>query len=89
MRVVTLTDEDLSDLIQDAYLKGAKAVRSLTLPKPPPTDGDELLTAQQAADLLGVSSRTIKRRAASGELRKLSHGNVVRYRRADVLALLK
>jgi excisionase family DNA binding protein len=50
-----------------------------------------LVTAAAAADMLGVSTRTVKRWAASGRLRRYvsGSGRVVRFREGDVSELLE
>lgn len=47
-------------------------------------DGEELVTQQQAARLLGVSPSTVKRRVASGDLAVVKIGRSVRLRREDI-----
>jgi excisionase family DNA binding protein len=53
-----------------------------------PHDGHELLTVQQVADWLAVSSRTVHRLAASGALVKRSIGGSTRFLRKDVNELV-
>lgn len=57
---------------------------------PMTTDADTLITRNEAAEILGVSPRTVSRYATSGLLKKMiggPHRRNVRFRRAEVLAL--
>lgn len=66
---------------------------SLFAPLAPVPDGggmdDQLLTRPAAAQRLGVSVSTLKRREAAGDIQPLRHGRVVRYRAADLIALME
>lgn len=53
-----------------------------------PTNTDPLLTRDEVADLLRVSRRTVERMEDSGQLQAIRIGRQVRYRRADVDALI-
>lgn len=88
MTVTTLTADDLSDIIQAAYIAGAKKVAQINSQQSTKPTTTELVTANQAAELLNVSSRTIKRWAKAGHLDTLSFNSTVRYRRSEVMALL-
>jgi excisionase family DNA binding protein len=46
--------------------------------------GDRLLSPRQAAELFGVSLRTIRRLVTSGELRCVRVGRLVRFHPGDV-----
>jgi excisionase family DNA binding protein len=50
----------------------------------PLSPGERLLSPQQAAQLFGVSLRTIRRLVASGELRCVRVGRLVRFHPGDV-----
>jgi len=51
---------------------------------------DELLTIQQAADLLGVSSKTLRRWEAKGHLTpQRTIGNQRRYSRIELTAMIQ
>lgn len=52
-------------------------------------DPDRLLTSTEAAKLLGFSSRTIEEWGRTGKLRRVVIGRHVRYRDADVRALIR
>lgn len=45
---------------------------------------EELLTAEQVAKWLQVTTRTIRRMVASGTLRPVKIGGIVRFRKADI-----
>ncbi len=47
-----------------------------------------LMTAQQVADYLVVTDRTVRRLVVKGQLRAYRLGRQIRFRRADVDALL-
>lgn len=47
-------------------------------------DEDALLTAQEAADYLRVSLRTIRRHLASGTIRARKVGKLIRIRKGDL-----
>lgn len=49
----------------------------------------EILTAEQAADLLQVSTKTVLQLARDGELRGHKVGRAWRFCRADVLAYVR
>lgn len=55
----------------------------------------EILTAQQAADLLKISRATFQRRVKAGDIKSIEPANpllkrqVLKFRRSDVEALLK
>lgn len=54
------------------------------------TSGDDLLGVGAAAELLQVSTQTVRRWAESGDLVSIrTPGNQRRFRRSDVLALLQ
>lgn len=54
----------------------------------PPPENPDLLTIQQAADLVGVSARTIRRWESQGALRPVFRfGSTVRYARDEVLRI--
>ena len=90
--VIVTTPEQLTQLIT-AALKAELAALSLALPaasnKPPRPAGEpELITAKEAAELLGnVHVRTVKRRAKAGRLTTYADTGIIRYDRAEVLAL--
>jgi excisionase family DNA binding protein len=48
-----------------------------------------LLTPEAVAEILDVSIRTLRRHAASGALRPVRIGRLVRYRPADVLRFIE
>ena len=48
-----------------------------------------LLTRQEVAERLGVSSRTVARFVSRGELARVKLGRVARFREADVRALIE
>lgn len=50
-------------------------------------DGVALITTSAAADLLGVSTRTVNRLVADGRLERVKVRGATRFRRHDVLAL--
>lgn len=52
------------------------------------TESAPLLTKDQVAELLQVSRRTVERMEESGELEPLRIGRMVRYRPADIEALI-
>ncbi len=60
----------------------------LALLRAEPPDDDALLTFGEAAALVRVSTRTVRRWVADGSLVALGAGRTVRLRRADVLARL-
>lgn len=51
-----------------------------------PADLERLLTVDEVADLENVSSKTIRRRIAAGELRALRNGRSLRIRPQDLRA---
>ncbi|MDE0225824.1 MAG: helix-turn-helix domain-containing protein [Gammaproteobacteria bacterium] len=50
--------------------------------------GDEVLTADEAAELLKLSKKTVLRHARRGELPATKVGRVWRFRRSELLAFL-
>lgn len=53
------------------------------------TQEENYLTAQEAADKLGVNDSTLWRWNKSGYLKRIKVGNAVRYRESDVLSLME
>jgi len=49
---------------------------------------DEVLTAEEAAELLKVSTKTLLRHARDGQVPGVKLGRVWRFRRSELLALL-
>jgi predicted DNA-binding transcriptional regulator AlpA len=50
----------------------------------------ELITIKQAAQMLGVTVRTVRRREAAGQMpERIKHGRNKKYRRANIEALAK
>lgn len=81
-RVVMIDVDELREMLEDAVRRGleGRAERS----EPP-----EWLDANGAAELLGVTPRTVRKRVASGALRASRIGKLLRIKRADVVALLE
>ena len=52
-------------------------------------DGRQLMTAGEVADLLGVSSQTVRRLDRRGELPRVQIGRSTRYRPEDVACLIQ
>jgi excisionase family DNA binding protein len=52
-------------------------------------DPEELLVADQAAKLLGMSEGAVRQAAWRGRLPSVRHGGRLRFRRGDLLALRK
>jgi excisionase family DNA binding protein len=50
---------------------------------------DEVLTSDEAADLLKVSTKTVLRLVRGGELPGCKVGRVWRFRRSELMALLE
>ena len=61
----------------------ATEVTAVTMPR---RSGEELLTPEEAAALLGVEPHTIAYWRREGRLAAIVYGRVVRYRRIDVEA---
>ena len=53
-----------------------------------PRPGDEVLTPDEAAELLKVSKKTVLRQARLGELPATKVGRAWRFRRSELLAFL-
>ena len=63
---------------------------TLSTPKPAtPASPDRLLNSQQAAEILGCSTRMIYRLVASGDLSKVKIGKAARFRLSDIEALIQ
>ncbi|MEE9130021.1 MAG: helix-turn-helix domain-containing protein [Phycisphaerales bacterium] len=63
---------------------------TLSTPKPAtPASSDRLLNTQQAAEILGCSTRMIHRLVASCDLPKVKIGKAARFRLSDVEALMQ
>lgn len=80
--IVTLTDEQLQDLLERAAEKGAQ--RALAgAPRAPLT---EWVTPAQAAPRFGVDEKTVRRWCESGRIRAERHGSRWRIDRAALPA---
>ncbi|WP_080059240.1 helix-turn-helix domain-containing protein [Spirosoma aerolatum] len=89
--LIHLTPEQLGDLVEQRI---AKALASYTPPLPEGSDLPELLTRKQTAQKLQVSLTTLHFWAKDTDERPailvpVKANKQVRYRRADVLAVLK
>jgi excisionase family DNA binding protein len=63
-------------------------------PRPMPAESDEigrhpLLSAQAVADILGVSTRTLRRYVAAGALRPIRLGATLRFSVSDIEHLIE
>jgi excisionase family DNA binding protein len=85
--VVTLTADELRALIR-AGVDEAMAERDLA-PASPAEPPREWLTARDAAQLMGCSTRYVSILAKRGELASSRLGRPLRFRRVDVVALLE
>jgi excisionase family DNA binding protein len=47
---------------------------------------DQLLTARQAASMLGYAEGTVRNKAAAGEIPKVKLGRALRFRRSEIEA---
>lgn len=82
---VTIDKDDLKEVVKEALRDVLREEKELLSN----TNGDELLTQKQAAELLQVTTSTIIRWQNSGELPVTRVGRAVRYRRSDLLGLKK
>lgn len=71
--------------LREAFLMWSEEQRQ----KSEPTLSETHLSAQEAADKLGVDISTLWRWNKSGYLKKIKIGNSVRYRESDVLKLME
>jgi excisionase family DNA binding protein len=74
---------EVRDLFRDLV---ADAVRQ-ELPHVTQGDPDQLLDAEQAATLLGMSVGALRKAAARGTIKSVRVGRRLRFRRAELLAL--
>ena len=78
--IVLTTPEDLAAVVKTAVADALKDHPTAAAP--------ELLTRAEAARYLNLSQDTVKRWARDGDLPERRYGNVIRYRRADLDALM-
>lgn len=50
---------------------------------------DRLISTQEAARILGISTKTVERRAAEGAITPIRLGRLVRYRYSEVLRIVE
>lgn len=82
-RVVVLEADELAELVENAVRRALDARSSEPAPEP-----SEWLDTRGAAELLGVSSRTVSNYARSGALPSSRIGRLLRFRRSDLEAFL-
>ena len=85
MEIVTLTAADLERLIKSAVYEG---VDNALAKREAPVDPDSLLTAKQAAALLGMTENAFRVADSRGKYQSLvqADGVSVRWRKRDILA---
>lgn len=75
--------DDFTRVMEEFTDKVANKVKAAA-PAPAGTDDDELMTAKEVRDLIGVTDKTLHVWGKTGFLPRLRIGGVVRYRREDV-----
>ena len=83
MKVVLLTQEELSNIIQEATQQAISQFLGQQAPKEAP----EFMTRTEAAKLAGVTPKTIDSWCELGKLTKYYPGGHPRLKRSELLAL--
>lgn len=84
-KVIVTNESELTAIVERAVAKALAANANAD----PGASPDDILTSEQAAKLLGKSSRTLRLWAVAGKLPALLSGSTYRFRRGDVLAKLR
>jgi excisionase family DNA binding protein len=86
-QVIVMTPEQLEGYIFQAFEKAATRYAPLPVVPTAKSDTEELITRQEAADILKVKSLvTIDNLTKKGLLKKHRLGGVVRFKRGEVIA---
>ncbi|MCA9644290.1 MAG: excisionase family DNA-binding protein [Myxococcales bacterium] len=79
VRVATLSESEISDLLQEAARLGAsQALESAG------NQADDWLTLREAAGVLGISDSTLRKRAHDGTVKAYRVGKLWRFRRSQL-----
>lgn len=84
---VTIGLQDLRAVAAEFAEQVVERLRESTAVPSMPSESEQLLTAAEVCDMLGVTKQTLWRWDKLNYLKKVRVGNCVRYRRADVLAI--
>lgn len=79
--ILQVSSNDLKEFAQD-ILEGAKTIAMIEAEAA--TTSDQLLTIDEAAELLSVSKMTLHRWDKNGILKKVEIGGKRRYRKSDI-----
>lgn len=79
VRVATLSESEMGELLQEAARRGAEqALASAALP------AEDWLTLREAADVLGISEGTLRKRALDKSVKAYRIGRLWRFRRSEL-----
>ena len=83
-----MSPEQIADAVKTAVAPLAERIEDLTrqIATLQASRGDVLVSQQQAADMRGVKTRTLRQWEAEGRLQRVNTEGHPRYRTADVLA---